>query len=345
MEQNLVSNITIEAMENDNDLVKKPKVNKSTFDAKNYLNTKLDIKKGETSKVLKIRLLPIDSKSSTPFKRIKMHNVEVPHDVSENGFKSYVCLSQVEDIDHDKYGYKCPFCEANKLAYEESANETDPEKKSALTKKSLSYKSNDVGIIRCIERGNEEDGPKFWKFNIRKDEKDPLNVIKKLYNERLNESREEGFGEDLNILDIYKGKDLKVTITAILDSNTGKPTNKSSISIIDYGQVKPLSDNPELVAKWVNDSKVWSDVFVPKSYEYLKILLDHKTPWFDSKTQTWVPKVDMTKKNVEPEEIENGGMPNGVSVKPISMVNENQNFSALPNGTVTFASDNRDLPF
>ena len=282
-------NITIEAMEDNGNYDEKPVVRNSTFDAKNYLNVRLDTEKGEFSKELKIRLLPIDRSSSTPFKRIKMHNIRVPKEISKSGFKSYVCLEKVEDIDHEKYGKKCPFCEMNREAYKKFTEADNAVDKGRYKEISLANKTVDVGIIRCIERGHEEDGPKFWKFNIRQDGLDPMNLIQKLYNTRMNESREEGDG-DFNVLDLYEGKDLKVTISAVIDKNTGKPTNKTSVDIIDYGKVKPLSEDDELIEKWVDDPKVWSDVFVPKTYDYLAILLDGGIPWYDRATNKWVPK-------------------------------------------------------
>ena len=289
MEDLKKKNITIDAMEDDDNYGTKPVVKNTTFDAKNYLNVRLDVEKHEFSKELKIRLLPIDGSSSTPFKRIKMHNIRVPKEISQSGFKSYVCLEKVEDIDHEKYGNKCPFCEMNREAYKKFSEADNDVDKGRYKEISLANMPNDVGIIRCIERGHEEDGPKFWKFNIRQDKTDPLNVIKKLFATRLQESREEG-EEDLNILDLDEGKDLKVTINAVIDKNTGKPTNKTSVEIVDYGKVKPLTDDPELRDKWVNDPKVWSDVFVPKTYDYLSILLDGGIPWFDRATNKWVPK-------------------------------------------------------
>lgn len=289
-------NITIEAMENDDNKPEKALVKSGNFDEKNYLNVNLDYENGELAKEIRIRLLPIDSKSNTPFKRIKMHNLKVPKTISKSGFKSYVCLEKTEDIDHEKYGKKCPFCEMNREAYKKSTEATNDVDKKRYQDISLANLSNDVGIIRCIERGHEEDGPKFWKFNIRQDKKDPLNVIKGLFATRLQESRDEG-EEDLNILDLYEGKDLKLTIKCVLDKNTGKPTNKKTFEIVDYGKVKPISEDDELIDKWVNDSKVWSDVFVPKTYEYLSVLLDGEEPWFDRESGRWMAKSEYEAKN------------------------------------------------
>lgn len=310
-------NITDDVMENENESGKrKPQFN--TFDAKNYLDVKLE--KGEDKKELKIRLLPIDEETGSPFKTIHMHTLQVPKEVSESGWKSYVCLKYTDDIDHDTFGHDCPFCEMNHEAYEkmkswqeklEKAKKADDEFEISKCETevnrwkqiSLNNKESEVCIVRCIERGHEEDGPKFWKFTVRSDGKDPKNLIKQLWKSRKQESiddamdeygvkRPEDLPEDFvptNILDLETGRDLKVTITRVFDKE-GKPTKKTSVSIVDYSKSKPLSKDEDLADEWINDSKVWSDVFTVKPYEYLSIILDGEIPFFDKTNKVWVTK-------------------------------------------------------
>ncbi len=248
----------------------------SNFDGKNYLNVKLE--NGADSKKLIIRLLPINVETGDVFAKVHTHNVSVPTEVSQNGFKSYICLSRNKDIDHETYGSKCPFCEINKQKYDESLNETDPDKKKALQMISIDNRPKESVILRCIERGKENEGPKFWKFNIRSDKTDPYNQIINLYEERKKAG--ELKGKDVNILSLYKGKDLIVTIT----EGNAAPT------IIDDDEYSPLSENEELMNKWVNDSKRWQDVFTVKPYEYLKIVSEGKVPWFDKDNNVWISR-------------------------------------------------------
>ena len=98
-----------------------------SFDEKNYLNVRLA--DGETQKTITIRLLPMDLETGNPFVKIYMHNVRVPKEVSKSGYKSYICLAKNSVIDHEKYGNKCPFCELNQNAYQESLKVTDEIKK------------------------------------------------------------------------------------------------------------------------------------------------------------------------------------------------------------------------
>ena len=308
-------NITIDALEQEDrnvhndDAVKK-------FDEKNYLNVKLG--KDEKEKELRIRLLPFDSETFSPFKIIKMHSVKVNTQIAKSGYKNYVCIETSPDVDHEKFGNKCPFCELNRSAYKKSQEKgiTEEEKKQWI-KLSLDNRPKDVCIVRCIERGHEEDGPKFWKFNVRSDNQDPRGMIKELFKNRKQESIEEEFGskingkspreieemckesgfEPFNVLDIYEGKDLKITIKAVFDKENRR-TNKTSITITDYGKVKPISENEEEVERWINDEKKWTDVFVTKSYKYLKIILEGKVPFFDKINNEWIARREIGRAHV-----------------------------------------------
>lgn len=339
-----VKNITIEAMENENIQAPQQQKNTNAFDAKNYLNVKLDADKGETKKEIKIRILPIDKDSDTPFKTIYMHTVKVDKKIAPNGWKSYVCLEKTGDIDHDKYGTKCPFCELNRLAYKKSTETTDLTDQKRWKEISLSNIPTEVCVIRCVERGHEEDGPKFWKFSVRKDGTDPKNTIKRLYNVRKEESINDALEEygvstvnELpdtftpdNILDLYEGKDLTISIQAVFDKN-GVRTNKTSISIIDSGNKKPLARSQETIDKLVNDEKVWSDVFVAKTYDYLKIIMDGKIPYFDKTKKCWV---EQSQKNDSNDAQQNEQR---VQAAQAEIINETSQFVE--------DEDDEDLPF
>lgn len=281
-------NITMEAMDSEfNSVVTTSKTKEKVFDEKNYLNIRLS--DNQTSKELKFRLLPIDANSSTPFKKIHVHTVKVPKEVSPSGWKSYICIEKTEGIDRSVYGNKCPFCEMNREAYKKFSEATDPVVKERWKKISLDNIPKEACIVRGIERGAEEDGPKFWKFNIRKDKTDPKGQIMELYKTRLEESREEGL-EDENILDINTGKDLKITISLASDNNQGE--NRTSVKIVDYGKNKPLSTDTNQMLEWINDSKKWSDVFTIKPYDYLSVILEGEIPFFDKTLNKWVTKAE-----------------------------------------------------
>ena len=288
-------NITFDSLvvENQNKTVDK-KV--SAFDAKNYLNTRLS--DGETEKTLTIRLLPMDLETGNPFAIIHTHNVKVPQSLVKPGekpYKTYICLAKTPGIDHEKFGHKCPFCELNRKAYEESVKATDPVIKKNYQEISLANLSRESVISRCIERGSEEEGVKFWKYNIRNDKTDPYNQIIKLVNLRKENAERKGKVE--NILDIYNGRDLSITFT---EGGTSAPT------IVDDSDRTPLSENEELMRQWIYDEKKWQDVFTCKPYEYLNLVAQMKTPWFDRNSGIWVDKDEFDEiNNKKTSEVDN----------------------------------------
>lgn len=282
------ANITMEAMDYEfSNTTNTVHLKEKTFDEKNYLNIRLSDK--ESSKELKIRLLPIDSDSQTPFKKIFTHTVKVPKEISSSGWKSYICIEKTDGINKDVYGDKCPFCELNKEAYKKFIEETEPLLKEQWKKISLDNMAKESCIVRCIERGAEDDGPKFWKFNTRKDKTDPKGQIMELYKTRLEESREEE-GIEENILDINTGKDLKVTISLAADNGMGQ--SRTSVKVVDYGKNKPLSTDENLMYKWINDDKKWQDVFTIKPYDYLSVIIEGEIPFYDKTINKWVKKAN-----------------------------------------------------
>jgi hypothetical protein len=125
--------------------------------------------------------------TGNPFVIIHTHNVKVPQDMVKPGekpYKTYICLSKTADIDHERFGSKCPFCEINYKAYKESEKQTDPLMKKNYQEISLANLSRETVVCRCIERGKEDEGVKFWKFNLRNDKTDPYHQILKLVNLR-----------------------------------------------------------------------------------------------------------------------------------------------------------------
>lgn len=271
----MLVNITPESLENGSrtSVVK----TENNFNPKNYLDTKLGA--GEDKKVLVIRLLPIDLKTGNPFVKVHMHNVPVPKEIAEKGHKNYMCISKNQDINHEKYGNRCPFCELNREEYNKSLEFPEgSEERKEHQKKSCVYISKEAMIVRCIERGKEDEGVKFWKFNLRNDKTDPYNQMINIYRQRKETAERKG--NVANIFDIYKGKDLVVTIT----EGNAAPT------IVDDDEYSPLSDDNAKMEAWINDSKKWQDVFTVKPYEYLKLISENKVPWYDKDNEIWIER-------------------------------------------------------
>ena len=286
-----LKNISIDAFEPKTDQKAQvdQQVKTNSFDAKNYLNVKLD--DGQDEKKITIRILTVDKDSDSPFKHVKMHNCMVPDAISKNGFKSYVCLHHTNGKYTEELGTKCPFCEKRSEyynMYDKCMKEGNVELAKEWAKKSGNMRPVEACIVRCIERGKEDEGVKFWKFNLRSDKLDPENQIIKLYQNKKEECEAENRPVE-NILDLDKGYDLRVTIQRKYTKDN-KPTDKTTVTVSLFGQPKPLTNDINLREKWINDEKVWSDVFVAKPYDYLKLVLDGEIPWFDNKTNKWVKK-------------------------------------------------------
>ena len=44
---------------------------------------------------------------------------------------------------------------------------------------------------------------------------------------------------------------------------------------------------------WIYDEKKWQDVFSTKPYEYLSLISQMKTPWYDREKGKWVDKEEL----------------------------------------------------
>lgn len=311
----------------------------NAFNPKNYLDTRL--KKGEKKREIKIRLLPNpDQPGYSPFIKVHTHTLsKLPKEISESGFKSYICLEK-SDIDHEKYGKKCPFCEMQRNAYENSLSvmleaetkvkeleieynklmsegnkieavkiqskmteiKKDAEvKKKLLQELSISNIARETIIMRVIERGKEEEGPKFWKVNVARRGDDAYSLIKNLAERLYKEGMENGVEE--NLYDSFKGRDIILTISG----SDNEKDNKTSITVTQALSQTPISKDEQTMREWINDEKKWNDVFVVKPYEYLSIISTGEIPWFDRESGKWIPKAvadekrDATNARIEAE--------------------------------------------
>lgn len=281
--------------------------NQKVFDTKNYLNVRLD--PGETSKTIRIRLLPFPD-TKTPFLHIHMHTLRVPKEISASGWKSYVCLEKTDGFDVETLGKKCPFCDVARAAYKEAKNETDPEKKEILRARGKENLSSEFVVMRCIERGKEDDGVKFWKVKIHQDKGDPYNLICTLAENRKKEWFDDSDNEgkdprESNILSINPyGYDLQITIKKKTEvGKNGQTVEKTSYQVTDAKKPSPLSEDAEQAKNWVYDQKKWFEVFVPKPYDYLAIVMQGKLPWYDRGLGKWVSREE--KETQQQQEIEN----------------------------------------
>lgn len=266
------------------------KKNFVTFDVRNYLNTKLN--PNEASKTLTIRLLPSTPEGGFPFQKVHMHSIKVNREVSSSGWKTLPCLVE------NGFEEQCPLCELSKEAFRMETLATSDSEKKKYHEIATSNRARTMYIVRCIERGHESDGVKFWLMSGAKD--GPYSKIMSVWTTRYNKALKKG--ETMNIFDLNEGRDLEITIKRSTDG-------KNVYSVVDDDDNSPLTTDYELGMSWINDTKKWTDVYKVKPYEYMEILSSGDIPEFDKQQNKYVGRLakqeadDGTEEPMEHEEM------------------------------------------
>lgn len=250
---------------------------KNQFDERNYLQARL--KKDETTKTLTIRLLPFSPNGGTCFKKIYMHTVKVNKAVSPtSGWKSFVCPLHNSEGPHES-DEKCPFCETSKKAHKLKISALDEPSRKMFGDIEFLNRAKEMWVVRCIERGHEDDGVKFWMFSNSKKKDGVYDKIMNLAKIRHEAAKRKG--NDYSIFDLNNGLDLIITLNRTAD-------NKTTIQIVDDGIPSPLTTDYELGMKWINDQKRWLDVYTIKPYDYMEIIAMGGIPKFDKNLNKYV---------------------------------------------------------
>ena len=72
---------------------------KNDFDAKNYLDTKLE--NGQNERTIKIRILPVSGEDGNFRIAVKTHNLKVSPRIAKSGFKSFLCINDPQVPDYN----------------------------------------------------------------------------------------------------------------------------------------------------------------------------------------------------------------------------------------------------
>lgn len=298
---------------------RKTEVVKNVFNEKNYLNTRLN--NGETTREIKIRILLTKdndgrNKMAIP---VLFHNMKLTDKQQQSKvisktskFKSFVCLNDTHIQNEDG----CPLCkkmseifkEAN--SYKEGGEHPNSEIYKSLCKEAYKYEPKTVYLVRCIERGKEEEGVKFWRFNKHDDGNGIYDTLYYLYNQCKEE-------DGVNMFDYNEGFDIVIRLTGTSDKTT------TSVSL--SRKPSKLADTQEQIDAWVNDGKNWQDMYRSKSYEYLNIVAEGESPiWSneENKFVKWVPveELKQREKDIEAEAIQE--LKTSVS-EPVDIVEDN----------------------
>lgn len=289
---------------------------KIEFKPSNYLNTRLaDGEKTRTTRIRVILTKDNDGKLKVAIP-VEVHSLKLNENqnrmgrVSKSEFKSFICLND-SHVDNDGK-MECPLCAKKSEIFDEANKISDPMERKAMCKKAYSYDSKTAYIVRCIERGHEDEGVKFWRFNKRDDGAgifDELMAMYMTYRYPTDKNGNEYFVYDSNgerevnpeyimpsdgewedIFDYVNGRDIKIVMTQSLTKSEKAP-KKTAVKLVVETKQSPLSQDPEQAEAWINDEKDWRDMYRVKSYDFLKIIADDKTPVFDRNLGKFVPFV------------------------------------------------------
>jgi hypothetical protein len=216
---------------------------------KKYFTTILP--KGVKTQEKRIRILPTKDGSS-PFIEVKFHEIQVDG-------------KWVKLYDPAQEGGRSPL---NEVA-EGLVMSGDPSDKELARQ----YRSKKFYIVKVIDRENEQDGVKFWRFKHNTKGEGVLDKIVPIW-------RNKG-----DITDSEKGRDLILTLSLTKSGNGKEYTSISSIIPEDSG---PLSTDAELSKEWLEDDLVWTDVYSKKPFEYLEMVANGEVPKWDSDSKKWV---------------------------------------------------------
>ena len=125
------------------------------------------------------------------------------------------------------------------------------------------YKSRKFYIVKVIDRDNEQDGPKFWRFKHNYKNEGILDKIIPIW-------RNKG-----DVTDSEKGRDLILELTK---AKTPKGKEYTVIQTIMYDDPAPLHEDEETKKTWANDELTWKDVYSKKPVEYLEAIARGETP-------------------------------------------------------------------
>jgi hypothetical protein len=215
---------------------------------KKYFTTVLP--KGVRSQEKRIRILP--AKDGSPFVEVYFHEVQVNGD-------------WVKLYDPKQEGKRSPLDEVR-----EGLLTTGLESDKALARQ---YRSRKFFIVKLIDRDNEQDGVKFWRFKYNTKSEGVYDKLIPLF-------RNKG-----DITDPLKGRDLILNLNL---SKAGNGRDYTTITQIIPEDPSPLHEDKSVADSWINDPLIWSDVYSKKPEEYLEMVATDQNPKWDSVTGKWV---------------------------------------------------------
>ncbi len=210
------------------------------------------LKDNEKQGQKRLRILPTKDGSS-PFKEVWFHEVQV-----DGKWQKFYDPGKNDNE-------RSPLTEV----YEElMATGKESDKKLATQ-----YKPRKFYIVKVVDRDNESDGVKFWRFKHNYKNEGILDKIIPIW-------RAKG-----DITDPEKGRDIILELTKAKTPNGAVYT---VIQTIMYDDPAPIHEKKETGDSWVNDELTWEDVYSKKPEEYLEAIARGETPRWDSDAGKYV---------------------------------------------------------
>jgi hypothetical protein len=210
------------------------------------------LQKNEKSASRRIRILPTKDGSS-PFVEVWYHEIQV------NG--QWVKLYDPEKNDNDR----SPLTEV----YNELISTGKKEDKELASQ----YRSRLFYIVKVIDRDNEQDGVKFWRFKHNYKQEGVLDKILPIWKAKG------------DVTNAEKGRDLIIELTR---AKTPQGKEYTVIQTIMYDDPQALHEDKEIMEGWIQDELTWNDVYSKKPVEYLEAVAVGETPMWSSELKKYV---------------------------------------------------------
>jgi hypothetical protein len=210
------------------------------------------LKDNEKQGQKRLRILPTDDGSS-PFKEVWFHEIQV-----DGKWQKFYDPGKNDNE-------RSPLSEV----YEELMS-TGRDADKELAKQ---YKPRKFYIVKLIDRDNENDGVKFWRFKHNYKNEGILDKLIPIF-------RAKG-----DVTDAQKGRDIILEMTK---AKTPKGATYTVIQTIMYDDPAPLHENKDTAESWLNDELTWADVYSKKPVEYLEAIAKGETPRWDSEKGGYV---------------------------------------------------------
>lgn len=159
-------------------------------------------------------------------------------------------------------------------------------KNDEIYKEAIKWEAKKFYIVRGIDKGQEKDGVKFWRFKHNYKNQGTLDKLLPILEDYMS-SQQADFSSP------QTGTDLNIIMT---DSEFNGHVYKTISAITAKGK-SPLHQDSLIARTWLEDDITWRDVFLPKKapnttpYEFLEMIANGENPYWDDSDATnkkWV---------------------------------------------------------